>query len=145
VIQVDGATFRDLQRELREMAPDVRKRLNEGLKDILTRRVIPDARSNASWSSRIPGAIQPQVTMTRIAAIVRPKNAPHAHPFEGISKGEFGRSRGSFRHPVFGNRNWWVQQQTRPFLVPAFDKNRKAAADEAAKAVDEAARQVGFR
>jgi hypothetical protein len=145
VIEVDGTSFRDLQRELREMAPDVRKRLNEGLKDILLRRVIPDARGNASWSSRIPGAIQPQVTMSRIAAIVRPANAPHARPFEGISKGEFGRSRASFRHPVFGNRNFWVEQRTRPFLVPAFDANRKAAADEAVKAIDDAARQVGFR
>lgn len=151
MIEVDGASFRDFQRELMAMAPDVRKELNRGLKDVLTRRILPDAKSNASWSSRIPGQIKPQVTTTRMALRVPGRRVPHAYPFEGLAKGELGRTRPSFRHPVFGRRSrprqtWtWVQQSTRPFLVPAFDKNRQAAADEASKAIDAAARRVGFR
>lgn len=141
-VQIDGASFRDFQRTLQKMAPDTRKGLNRELRQVLEGDVLPDARRNAGWSSRIPSAIRPQVTTTRLALRVSAKDAPHAYPFEGISRG--GRA-GFFRHPVFGNRNVWVSQNTRPFLQPAFDKNREQAVRAAEQAVDKAARAAGFK
>lgn len=41
-------------------------------------------------------------------------SAPEAAPLE--NDGKFG----TFRHPVFGNREVWVAQKGRPFFTPAF-------------------------
>ena len=47
---------------------------------------------------------------------------------------EHGGVEGTFRHPVFGNRDVWVSQKARPFLAPAFKEGEElavAAADRA--------------
>ena len=135
---VDGKAFNIVARELKKVAPQLAKELNKELKQVMTREVLPDAKSNASWSSRIPGAIKPQATTRQVALRVARKRAPHARPFEG-------RGGGSFRHPVFGNRSNWVTQSTRPFLKPALDKNAEKAVDGAQKAIATAAKAAGFR
>jgi hypothetical protein len=43
-------------------------------------------------------------------------SVPHARPYEGISQQG---STSYFRHPVFGNRENWVSQATRPYAWPA--------------------------
>lgn len=79
--------------------------------------VATEARGNASWSSRIPGAISTSVTFAataRFGGTVRVDSvaAPHARPYEGMS------GNATFRHPVFGGPAW-VSENTRPFLKPA--------------------------
>lgn len=89
--------------------------------------IAAQARANASWSSRIPGAISTSVRFSsRGGAVVRVSSAaaPHARPYEGI-----GNPGSTFRHPVYGN-DWWVEQAERPFLIPA-----RQAKGEAAKAL----------
>lgn len=140
---VDADDFREFQRQVKGMDKELAKSLNKEFRRVINEHIIPAARSNAAWSARIPGAIKPQVTSTRLGARVDRKQAPHARPFEGLQRGL--RGRGFFRHPVFGNREVWVNQQTRPFLQPAFDQHGDTAVEAAEQAVTEAARTAGFK
>jgi hypothetical protein len=71
-------------------------------------------RGAAGWSSRIPGAVKVAASFsTRTAGVaikVDGKAAPEAAPLE--NKGQSG----TFRHPVYGNREVWVNQPARPFF-----------------------------
>ena len=137
--EIDGEAFRTFQRELRKVEPVLAKELNKELRQIVKERIIPTAKANAGWSSRIPGAIKPQVTTKLVGIRVAGKQAPHAKPFENTS------NTGWFRHPVFGNRQVWVNQNARTFLRPAVDANQESAAQAVAKAIDTAGRAAGFR
>lgn len=101
--------------------------------------VAEDARQNASWSSRIPGAISVSAPITRNGGVlirVDSEAAPHARPYEGLSAG--GAS-GVFRHPVFDDPDIpWQPQATRPFLQPAVDADR----DEVVRLVEEAVHEA---
>jgi hypothetical protein len=142
-VEVDGEAFQRFQKDLRDMNREVAKELNKKLRGVLREKVLPAAQANASWSSRIPKAIKPQVTQKVIALRVARGVAPHARPFEGLQTGMRGRK--VFRHPVFGNREVWVSQPTRPFLAPAFLDNHDEAVKAASDAISEAAGQVGFK
>lgn len=112
------------------MHKEVRPRLAEA-----GQKVKASAAANASWSSRIPGALTSRVRLTgnRPGVYVQASSAkaPHARPFEGMT------GRNPFRHPVYGNQNVWVAQAARPFLVPALRENDaevKASMNEAVMA-----------
>lgn len=116
----------EVRRELRPIAYEVRD----------------EARSNASWSSRIPRSLSVRIRFGRRPAVnieARRQVAPHARPFEGAG------GRGSFRHPVFGNRRSWVSQRTRPFLLPALNARRSAIAVRMSRVVDRAVARHGLR
>jgi len=81
------------------------------------------AQEHASWSSRIPGAISVKASISASGGVVVAVDttaAPHARPYEGRSSGGRG---GFFRHPLFGDREHWYDQATRPFLRPARDES----------------------
>ena len=103
----------DIQRELRPALKDAG--------DIVARQ----ARANASWSSRIPGAISVRASFGARSAgatvVVDSAAAPHARPYEGVD----GNS--TFRHPVHGSDRW-VSQTVRPFLMPAGRAKEREAA-----------------
>lgn len=100
---------------------------------------LASARGNASWSSRIPGAISVRASASQarsgVFLRVDASRAPHARPYEGLSRG------GSFRHPVYGTDRW-VSQSVRPFLVPAVRAVRADAIQAAEAAVARACRAV---
>lgn len=126
---------------LRAVPKELRKEVRRGLHKA-GRIVRDDARRRASWSSRIPRSLGVRTAFsgkrTGVRVVADAKKAPHARPFEGIG----GNS--SFRHPVFGNREKWVEQRTRPFLAPAMEANKGKARDEIRAAVDAALRRAGF-
>ena len=140
-IRFDPGQFRQLQRDLQRLAPEIRKELNKALREIAG-AVAQDAKSRASWSSRIPGSIAVSVTGTKVGVKAKRNQAPHASAYEGFKNG---RTSGSFRHPVYGNRNVWVQQSTRPFLAPAVAAYEERFYDAAGAAIDEAGRAAGWR
>jgi hypothetical protein len=127
-------SLRDLPEKLR---PRVRPMLRSA-----GEQVARDARRNASWSTRIPGSIAVRVSFTGrrpgVLIVARKAIAPHARAYEGIT------GRATLRHPVFGDREVWVAQPVRPFLAPAVGAYGPKLADDAARAVDEAARDAGF-
>lgn len=136
--------FGRLPTDLRAMTPRLRRSLRRNLKAV-AEPIAADARSRASWSTRIPGAISVTTGISRGAQVVirfrvSAAAAPHARAYEGLS------SRGGvgfFRHPVYGTDRW-VSQQTKPFIEPAL----RAGRDDALRALDEAiqsaARDTGF-
>lgn len=136
--------FDQLARDLNRMGP-VQRRLLQAAFTRIGQSALSDARSRAgAWSSRIPAAISTRAitdtTRGRIGVELRVSKtqAPHARAFEGLGRND------TFRHPVFG-RSRWVDQKTRPFMVPA----AQGRAADARRAVEEtyeaAARECGFR
>ena len=135
--------LRTLVADLGKMDPalraDIRKRFRA-----IGKSVLDDARQRASWSSRIPGATTLRTSTSAstagITLRVSSAKAPHARPYEGIG----GSRGGTFRHPVFGNRDVWVAQQQRPFWVPAAQAHRTEVTEAAVEAVKTAARAARF-
>lgn len=138
---VEFAGLRVLVGELGVMPGEVRSGLRVGFR-AAGQVTLEHARGNASWSSRIPGAMGLRVSTsgrnTGVMLRVNSARAPHARPYEGID------GRGTFRHPVYGDRDTWVAQATRPFLRPAIEATRPAYLKAAEEAVTRAARSGGF-
>lgn len=132
-----------LARDLHRMGPAARRQLRQSF-ERSGRAAESDAKSRAgAWSSRIPAAIsmRSQAIDDRIGVTLRTSAsmAPHARPFEGLGQG------GTFRHPVFGHRDRWVPQATRPYLWPAVRGRRTEITAACAQAYEDAARDCGFR
>lgn len=108
--------------------------------------ILADVRKRAAWSTRIPGAISIKTSFAStgsragVRLVVDSRKAPHARPLEQGSA----RNR-NLRHPVFGNRDVWVEQTPRPFFFAAVRDGREQVAREASAAVLQAARLHGYR
>jgi hypothetical protein len=133
---------RKLINDLRKIGDGVGRNLGKEFKKAAG-PVAAQAKANASWSSRIPGAITVGVSSSRrfpgAQIKVSKDKAPHARLFEFPGRG------GSFRHPVYGNREVWVSQEGRPFIRPAVRAKGSGFAEAADRAVDAAAKANGFR
>lgn len=138
LIEVDRADLARFQRDMKRLAPQVIKEFRKDMRTVM-KPVADEAKRNAGWSSRIPGAIGLKVTAKKVGIRVSAARAPHGAPYEGKNV-----SGGSFRHPVFGNRNAWVSQTTRPFIQPAVDANADKITEGLADAVTKAASAVGW-
>lgn len=130
----------ELTRKLRTFAPDVAKQFRSKAAEV-SKAIATEAKNLASWSTRIPGAIRPTTTVKGPGVRLVKRAAPHGGLYERGAKG--GRS-SSFRHPLFGNRNFWYTQQTRPFLAPAVEANRKGGIEAMVAAIQEAKRETGL-
>jgi hypothetical protein len=134
------ALIADLGKMPAALGRELRPALRKAAQPILT-----DAKRRASWSSRIPAAISVRQSLGQrnpgVRLVVDAGRAPHARPLELGSS----RNGQSVRHPVFGNREVWVQQRTRRFFFPAVYDGASEVADQSAAAVIAAARAAGFR
>ena len=135
----------EIERLIKDMGrvpDDLRKRLRPKLRTA-GRVVADDAKLRASWSTRIPRAVSVRTSFTKtrpgVSVVVNKNKAPHARPFEHVGRP------GTFRHPVFGNREVWVPQRARPFLAPALAAKGDTAGRLITEAVDETTRDAGFR
>lgn len=110
-----------------------------------------DARSRASWSSRIPPTIRVRTSFRAnregVEIVAGGRAAPHARPYEGLSAG----GSGEFRHPVYADaanftrKKWtWVTSPTRPFLFPAAEAGEEKTTQNLTAALDTAAAAIGF-
>jgi hypothetical protein len=131
-----------LVNDLRKISGGVGRNLGKEFKKAAG-PVAQQAKANASWSSRIPGAITVGVSSSRrypgAQIKVSKEKAPHARLFEWPGRG------GSFRHPVYGNREVWVSQRGSPFIRPAVRAKGGEFIKACDRAVDETARAHGFR
>lgn len=134
----------EIERLIKDMGrvpDDLRKKLRPKLREA-GKVVANDAKLRASWSKRIPRAVSVRTSFTKtrpgVSVVVNKNKAPHARPYE------HGGRAGSFRHPVFGDREVWVSQRARPFLAPALEAKGDAAGRLIAEAVDETTRDAGF-
>lgn len=129
---VDQSALRRHQAEIGELDRTAKNALRREMRGV-GKEMADDAKANASWSTRIPGAIQVRTRLTgkRPGVRIRVNSdlAPHGRVYEDIT------GRGSFRHPVFGDRETWVPQASRPYLRRAVLSNLPAAKRRLAAAV----------
>ncbi|MEV0149106.1 MULTISPECIES: HK97 gp10 family phage protein [unclassified Nonomuraea] len=134
--------LRKLIRDVGKLPDAIRRELRPALR-LAGQKALIKARADASWSTRIPGAIRLSVSFSRrrpgVALVVNKARAPHARAYENLG------TPGAFRHPVFGNRRRWVRQQARPFLFPAARASMAQIDTDIGVAVEAAARKHGFR
>lgn len=134
--------LRQLSRDIEGIPKELRKRLRPALK-AAAQPVVQDAKARASWSARIPRAITLSIRFAQrdpgVSIRVRRAVAPHGRPLEGIT------GNATFRHPVHGHRDRWVAQRTRPYLAPAVEAGAEGALAATVTAVDQTAREQGFR
>ncbi len=137
--------------DLGKIPADVTKELRTTLRRA-AEPIKRDMQRRASWSTRIPGAIQIRTSLTAsrpgVRIVVDSKKAPHARPWERGSKRN---GPANLRHPVFADaerqtrEEWtWVTERTRPFFFPAVEVGRPAVIAASSAAVLAAARSNGF-
>lgn len=144
-VYLDPKQLRDTLRALKEIEGGraLQRELRKNLRSAAG-PIVRDAKQEASWSTRIPGAISARVwasnRRTGIFITVNRTKAPHGRPFEGLSRSG---NRDWFRHRVFG-RDVWVTQKTRPFLAPARDRGRREVERAAAQALAAMRERLGW-
>lgn len=135
---VDTRDFAKFAKALRSAAPEIAVDLRTELRaagDI----VAQEAKKNAdevSPDGRISKTIKTRVSGATVSVVMGGPGAPHAAPIE------HGGQSGSFRHPVFGNKQVWVEQAAHPMLHPALTAAKPAAEEAAIHALDKAVTSV---
>lgn len=127
--------------QLKAMEGNLQVELRRGVREAAG-PMVAAVRANYGWSPRIAGAVRAKPSFrargASVSIEVDAKRAPHARPIEHGGEG------GTFRHPVYGNRNNWVDQQARPSFYPAV--GRSVATEAAMRLVMErVALKAGFR
>lgn len=138
-VTIDGRELKRLGANLRKFAPEVEKQLKVDIR-AAGEIVAEEARLVSGWySSRIPGSIRSSFRGMSAVVSAGGAKAPHAVPFEhdGVP--------GSFRHPVFGHREVWVDQRAHPFLSPALEATQERAFAQVLVGIEKAMRSAGFR
>lgn len=138
MLRVDLSGLNDFSRALKAAQPELSKEFGKRL-SAAGELVAGEARIRSSWSKRIPKSIKTRRSNLTIRVVAGSADAPHAAPIEHGGNG------GTFRHPVFGNRDIWVAQKARPFLNPALISRQDDAVKAAIDAIDYAFGRAGFR
>jgi hypothetical protein len=131
-MDVEFNGVRILAREFGTVPIELRRELRPRMRQAgeVVRREIQSA---AGWSSQIPAAVRLTVAFGSktggVRIFVDAKKAPHARPLENMG------AEGTFRHPVFGNRDNWVAQAARPFFFKTVKANREQVRSLVADAV----------
>ena len=122
-MSVEYASVRRLAQQFGTVPAELRRELRPRLR-LAGERLRGDIRSRAAtFSSRIPAAVRMSVAFGSktggVRVYVSHKAAPEARQLENQGQA------GSFRHPVYGNRDVWVSQTAHPFFFPAVKANRE--------------------
>jgi bacteriophage HK97-gp10 putative tail-component len=136
VVGIEAADFAALQRDLKKANGDALKLFRTAAK-AGGDKVASKARATISGvSQRIADSIKVYANNKGVQVRAGGAKAPHAAAFENLGK------EGTFRHPVFGNRQVWVSQEAHPFLLPALTDD---VLDEVAEAfLDALTGEAGF-
>lgn len=141
-LSIDTKDLNQIYKDLKEVEGNLRVEMRKGIK-VAIEPVKAAVIDEASWSSRIPGAVKTKVSFNAKSAgasvYVDSDVAPEAAPINNRDHS------GSFRHPVFGDRETWTNQQARPFMQVAL---RAANGSQVAAAIDDVIdaviRKAGF-
>lgn len=138
-ITIDTSNMKKLGAELRATKPKTYKQLQKALKGAAVMVAVEARLLIGFYSSRIPKTVTPFARGLTVGVRAGGASAPHAVPFEhdGVP--------GTFRHPVFGNRDVWVSQDAHPFLMPALVKEADNVERACAAAIDGVLLEAGFR
>jgi hypothetical protein len=121
MIHIDSVEVRAFADRLRDTTPHLRREMSKRVKAAAS-SFVRALQGNYSWSSRIPGAVRTRVGFgprsSGVLVFVDAGAAPHARPLEFGNRGS-----GINRHPVFGNREAWTDQPTRPTFMRTIAAN----------------------
>lgn len=133
-VQANGLT--KLVKDMEAITPKILAETVESLR-MAGELIANTARTEASWSQRIPGTIRVTGATPRTITIkAGGADAPHAYTFEAPD----GKP---VRHPTYGH-NPWVEQMPRPFLRPAVESHTDEIAELIVLAIDRALLRSGF-
>jgi hypothetical protein len=139
---VEYDSVRSAIRGLGRATPELKRQLRPRLRSA-GESIRQDMRARASYSTRIPGAIGMRTSFSAkgggVSFRVSVKKAPHSRVME---RGNLKGRHGTFRHPVFGDRQTWVSQPTRPYFYPALVAGRPAMERNITDAVRASLREV---
>lgn len=142
VFRAQSPDLRQLYTDLRAVPGNMTRELRKGVV-AAAKPAVAAVKEEASWSSRIPGSIKAKASFgarsTSVQIIADPAVAPEAAVLNHGGRG------GQFRHPVFGNRNNWVNQAARPFFETAVRRTQPQIEQAIVAVMDEVARKAGFR
>ena len=143
---VDSRELRQLTKDFKDWKPDkALKRMLRGAGELIA----VDAKANISpYSKSIPSTIKVRISKTRVSVVAGGQGVAIGGLFELGNKGR-GKSRaasraGRFRHPVFGNREVWVNQDMHPYLLRAAETNKTRLEHFEGQMVAEAFREYRF-
>lgn len=125
--------YKDVQKSLRAANPALQKQVAKQLR-AQVQVVVQEARAAASWSQTIPPAIGATVSVTGAGIRVSRRKSMIAVLNEY----------GPWRHPLFGNRDYWYPQAARPSVRPVVAANRERIRHAAIVAAHEALKEAGF-
>jgi hypothetical protein len=138
VVGVEATDLAALQRDLKRADADALKLFRAALKKG-GELIADEARSRISGTSqRIADSVRVLANNKGVQVKAGGAKAPHAAPFENLGKS------GTFRHPVFGNREVWVAQTAHPFLLLALNAKLNAVTDAVMDALDQLTGEAGF-
>lgn len=112
--------FKPHLRALKRWQPEVRKELRTELK-ASAELIAGGARRRADQhSKKTAGTIKVRTEIRSKGVGVQIRAGSSAVPEAGLLElgNRGGRKKGSFRHPVFGDRGTWVEQKMYPYLAP---------------------------
>jgi hypothetical protein len=137
------AELRKFIASFEKLPADLRKGMRPMLKSTGD-HALAQARSNASWSSRIPRSLRTTVSLTKRSAGVsltaNLKVAPHARALENLGKP------GMIRHPVNRDGTKFASQPARPYFFKTQDSAMLKDIDQKiGGVVDETSRAHGFK
>lgn len=120
---IDTRDFKNVAKALRRAQPELANGLRRDLR-VGGLLVAAKAKTIADeHSTTISKTIKVRTSGATVVVTAGGADAPVAAPFElgntgGRKSASAGRG-GTFRHPVYGNRDVWVTQEMHPFLAPA--------------------------
>lgn len=137
--RIDTSDLERLARDFKAATPAVRREYRKSLKDA-GRIVADDARRRIEPVSPPTAASIKVGTRGVDRVIIRTgKDRRIAALLEGNGHP------GSWRHPLFGDREHWYRQRTHPYMHPAWEAKKRAARRRLARAVRNGLRTVGIR
>ena len=137
LVTIDLSGLRSFATAVRKASPELKTALKAGLREG-GEIVADEARARSSWSTRIPGSIRVRSSGIRVSVVAGGAKAPDAAPYENKGVDGF------FRHPVFGNREVWVDQKARPFLRPAAEATAPRVTEKVLENVSKVLDDAGF-
>lgn len=140
--RIDPRDLASLYQQAKAAEGTLQVELRRGIKNA-AKPLVAAVKESASFSSRIPGAVGSKVSFSRgsatVTVVVDPKKAPEAAPLNNKDHS------GTFRHPVFGNRENWVAQPAHPFFLSGIREAAPAVDREMLAVMDRVAKALGFK
>lgn len=145
-LAIDTRDFANLSRALRKASPELAAEFRGELRAI-GQIVADEAKRIAEESSEsIPPTIRVSVRLATVSVLAGDGENAIAGLFElgnkGGGKSQAASKRGTFRHPVFGNRDVWVNQDMHPYEKPAQERTMAQVDAALLQVLDSTARSI---